>query len=276
MTCIPIRDGDRTVGFICVRGRPRAAPCFYCRASHQRLCDAVVAPGKTCDRKLCLQHAHAVGPDRDLCPDHDTAAHRDGREEQAVEQAPKLRFFTGNVNLHRQDPDALDITIMTGGPAGRPFAPSLGIFEPARREIERVEKLRLEAIAAGLSEPATAARLETEAAELEQKSWAWYRRAFLAEMLVSSEHAVPPGWEPDVREAKSRGVVPHVEAWTTELRRERRVFLCYCKGKKEDERPVRCHRALVAQIFLKMGATDGGELPRVPRNPNQLSLLPTK
>lgn len=267
MPCTPFRTPDgKVVGIVCTRG-VRRAKCFYCRAEHERLCDAEVGLGKTCDRKLCRGHAKTIG-ERDLCPEHDTAKRRGGEE-----ATPRLRFYTGNVNMHRGDPDALDITIMTGGPEGRPFAPSMGIFAPARRAIKRAEELRAEAIALRFENPMAAEMATDEAARIEDESWSFYRRAFLAEMLVSSGRDVPAGWESDVRAARARGVVSHVEAWRAELQRERRVYECYCKGEKDNERPVRCHRTLVAAILKKMGAVDLGELAAPEKNPNQLSLL---
>lgn len=179
----------------------------------------------------------------------------------------RLHFYTGNVNAHRSDPDALDITIMTGGPEGRPFAPSMGIFAPARRAIGRVKELRAEAIALQFENPMAAEMAADEAARIEDESWTFYRRAFLAEMLVSSGRDVPTGWESDARAARARGVVSHVEAWRAELQRERRVYLCYCASRE------RCHRGLVASILVKMGATDLGELAAPEKNQNQLSLL---
>ncbi len=265
MPCHPFRSPDgKVTGIVCTLGE-RRAKCFYCRAEHERLCDAEITSGKTCDRKLCRAHAKTIG-ERDLCPDHDTAKHRGGEEKLA-----RLRFFTGNVNQHRDDPDALDITIMTCGPEGRPFAPSMGIFVPARRAIERAKELRLEAEAVS-ERLSTATRLRTEADQIEASMWVMYRRGFLAEMLVSSGRDVPADWKSDVQAARARGAVSHVEAWQAELQRERRVYLCFCAG-KEDERPERCHRTLVAAILVKMGATDMGELASPAKNPNQLSLL---
>lgn len=59
---------------VCTDGRA-AKLCVFCRKANRRvassrLCDHEVAPGKTCDAALCLDHAQRVGTDRDLCPDH--------------------------------------------------------------------------------------------------------------------------------------------------------------------------------------------------------------
>lgn len=240
---------------VCTSRARKRAKCFYCKEPHTRLCD----------RKLCDNHARPRGEGRDLCPDHDTADHsKDAAKEASV---VKLAFYTGNVNAHRHDPDALDITIMTGGPKGRPFAPSMGIFVPARRALERVRELRLEAEALrGTSLSAMVTTL-AEAERIETGTWAMFRRQYLAEMLVSSGRAAPEGWESEVSAAVARGTVPHIEAWTAELSRKRRVYTCFCKTRE------RCHRSLLASILAKMGADDLGELQPI-KDDRQLSLIP--
>jgi hypothetical protein len=69
MTCQKINLGDGTVAIVCSRSR-KAAKCQFCQEPHTRLCDYPVAPGKTCDAKLCGWHAHRVGPEKDYCPTH--------------------------------------------------------------------------------------------------------------------------------------------------------------------------------------------------------------
>lgn len=64
--------------------RPRfedAPTCQFCGALSNLLCDGKLPDGKTCDKRICRQHAHMVahlriqrkggcGSDtRDLCPD---------------------------------------------------------------------------------------------------------------------------------------------------------------------------------------------------------------
>ncbi len=49
----------------------RVEPCDYCKRKHEFLCDWEIAPGKTCDKKLCRLHTRKVfgDPDKDFCPD---------------------------------------------------------------------------------------------------------------------------------------------------------------------------------------------------------------
>ena len=44
------------------------------------------------------------------------------------------------------------------------------------------------------------------------------------------------------------------EEWDKELSREKLVLFCYCKAGEF------CHRLLLKDIFMKLGAEDGGEL----------------
>ncbi len=267
MTCHPFQLPNGVSGFICTRGRgSRPAKCFYCRAPHSRLCDAPIAPGKTCDRKLCEQHAHSIGANLDMCPDH---VAKTNTPANTNDDKPRLKFWTGNINKHRKDPGALDITIMTGGAEGRPFAPSMAIFKPAKAARDEAERLHLEAESFRHSDLAKMAALEAAANQVEQAAWVIYKRAFLAEMLVSSGRDVPPGWERDVIAAKSRGVVLHADAWAAELARERRAYLCYCASEERE----RCHAGLIASVLVRLGATYNGELAPPQRNPNQLSLI---
>ena len=261
MTCTRVELAAGITAIVCHRGpRSRPAKCFYCKTPHIRLCDHPIAPGKTCSRKLCQEHATSTGADLDLCVDHATPP-----KAAPTRLAGHLQFWTGCIHQHRKDPDALDITIMTGGPSGRPFAPSMGIFVPARRALEQVERLRLEAEACRASDLAQWATLEADAARIERETWGWYRRAYCAEMCVSSGRDAPAGWERDVREAKLRGTVPHIEAWTAELAHTRRVYLCFCKDR------TRCHGGQLALIMVKLGAEYMGELAATP--PQQLALI---
>ncbi len=266
MPCIPFDDGKGARGFICTRGARRAAPCFYCRNPHERLCDHPVgALGETCDRKLCRIHAHRVGKDADRCPDHVEA-------KEAPPVRTSLVVCTGNVHRHRGDDDALDVTIMSGGPEGRPFAPSLELFRRAKSELKASEARALDGDALllegcnklGDEDPtwadlrAAAKALHDEAAAMRAKTWGGYRRDYLAEMLVSSNRPPPDGWADAVRDARRRGVVAHPEAWSKLLRRPRVVLLCF--------EPTRefCHRGILAGVLVRMGASDGGELPPAP------------
>jgi hypothetical protein len=41
-----------------------------CKADAWALCDWPVGGGRTCDKPLCLEHAHLVGANRHYCPRH--------------------------------------------------------------------------------------------------------------------------------------------------------------------------------------------------------------
>lgn len=236
---------------------------MYCGKPYSKLCDHKIGKRKTCSRKLCQACAVSMGPNVDLCPDHANVP----KVAPSNDAAQHLQFWTGVIHHHRKDPDALDVTIMSGGPSGRPFAPSMGIFVPARRALEQVERLRLEAEACRASDMPKMGTLLAESAKIERETWGWYSRAYLAEMLVSSGRDVPKDWERDVREAKLRGTVLHAEAWTAELLRARRVYLCFCTDRS------RCHAGLLAKIMVKMGAEYVGELEAPVAQSTQLALI---
>lgn len=68
-----IRRVPGGVAMLCSRGprpRPRVLPCQEagCAYPHVALCDGLKAGGGTCDRRMCGQHRHVIGRDRDLCP----------------------------------------------------------------------------------------------------------------------------------------------------------------------------------------------------------------
>ena len=54
--------------------RPKRRRCTLCDgltpASRLRECDFKMPDGKTCDRLMCSDCAHRVGPDLDWCPAH--------------------------------------------------------------------------------------------------------------------------------------------------------------------------------------------------------------
>lgn len=59
------------VAIVCgPRGRGRSKRCRWCSSKADLLCDHPVAEGRTCDAPICKAHAHEVGPDRHLCPEH--------------------------------------------------------------------------------------------------------------------------------------------------------------------------------------------------------------
>ena len=57
---------------VCYRGADRQKRCAWCH--HEggvvKLCDFLTGPDATCDKPLCAEHAHSVGPGIDLCPAH--------------------------------------------------------------------------------------------------------------------------------------------------------------------------------------------------------------
>lgn len=58
---------DVELGFICGSG---VEPCRFCGIVADKLCDAPVGNGKTCDIALCEKCATNIGPETDLCPTH--------------------------------------------------------------------------------------------------------------------------------------------------------------------------------------------------------------
>lgn len=44
--------------------------CAECMAVGDLLCDFPVGDGKTCDRPMCANHAHEIGPDLHYCQAH--------------------------------------------------------------------------------------------------------------------------------------------------------------------------------------------------------------
>lgn len=260
MACMHVRIGD-TTAIVCTRGRGSRSKCMYCKQTCTKLCDAPMPGGKTCDRKLCDGHARRVGDDKDFCPDHALSYIP---KDRIIEKPPNvLQFHTGIANAHRSNPDALDITIMTGGPAGRPFAPSMAIFTAYRRAVDTVKQKRLEAERIRADNPEHAAEIDAAATRISDETWAMYRVCYLAELLVSSDRQAPAGWESEVSAARARGVVPHVEAWAAELARPRRIYTCFCPTRE------RCHRGLFAAVLVRMGCLDLGEF--VP-DPTQMRL----
>ena len=54
---------------ICSRGK---AQCEHkgCMKSSSLLCDYPDGNGGTCDKRMCADHAHRVGPNTDYCTEH--------------------------------------------------------------------------------------------------------------------------------------------------------------------------------------------------------------
>ncbi len=264
MPCEPFTLPDGTRGIICTRGRGPKAKCLYCEAVHSFLCDHRDRPkAARCSRKLCRKHAHEIGDNLHVCPDHVA-----GNPKPDVRPSDEpLRVYTGNCNRHRNDPDAFDITFGSGGVAGRPFAPSAVIFKEARTAITQIQLLECTAAIEDQLHPDKARAKREKAETIKRAFWPKYRRAFLAEMLVSSDSDVPDDWRPDVAEARKRGVTRHLNAWERMLVRSRVVLLCYCETR------MLCHRRLLAEILVRKGANDMGELPTPEKNPSQRKLF---
>ncbi len=276
MTCTPFRSPDgKTIGIICTRGGKPRAPCLYCQTTYEFLCDYRDKPkAKRCSRKLCRVHAHEIGEDLHVCPDHvagkPTAADHDptgsDSTRQSADRAP-LQVHTGNCNKHRGDPDAFDVTFGSGGVDGKPFAPSAVIFKEVRKAITEITMLELTAKIELDTWPDKAKAKLDKAERIKREFWPKYRRQFLAEMLVSSGSSVPADWKADVAEARARGVTGHRNAWDRLLVRRRVVLLCYCETR------ALCHRRLLAEILVRMGAVDAGELPTPEKDANQVKLF---
>lgn len=50
--------------------KPRTRKCRYCINPATLLCDFEVEPGKTCDQRICGEHAQVVGENLHHCPEH--------------------------------------------------------------------------------------------------------------------------------------------------------------------------------------------------------------
>lgn len=64
-----VKMPDGSVAIVCVRGGKKPLLCEFCAKLHTKLCDFPTF-GKTCDKRMCDDHAKNVGPDKDYCPDH--------------------------------------------------------------------------------------------------------------------------------------------------------------------------------------------------------------
>jgi RNA polymerase subunit RPABC4/transcription elongation factor Spt4 len=83
-----IRMADGTVAHVRV-AKERARRCKVCGrktgSRWQRLCDFVLANGKTCDLLMCSNCAEATGPDTDLCPVHSIETKKVARDQSAAQ-----------------------------------------------------------------------------------------------------------------------------------------------------------------------------------------------
>ena len=97
MTCTPIYQDGKRIGFVCSRGRAKTKACVVCGDPSTKLCDYPLTgkrSGKTCDRPLCdkcavtqpsIRHIDTQAvtftetpPDDtfDLCPTHSRLTER--------------------------------------------------------------------------------------------------------------------------------------------------------------------------------------------------------
>lgn len=126
-------------------------------------------------------------------------------------------------------PDRLDITRAKGEGIGLAFAPPWDMLSPAlaiRRAIEKLEKRAVETLDVG--------RYDELVEAVNAFSWALYDRAFRYEMRLSYRH--------------------QRAAWDELLGRERVVLVCFCPARE------RCHRSIVADLLVRLGAIDEGEI----------------
>ena len=70
MPCERLVGSDGSVIMICSRGRKPVTPCYYCGKPMTSLCDYPVGEGKTCDRPMCNKCKTKIGPDLDVCQEH--------------------------------------------------------------------------------------------------------------------------------------------------------------------------------------------------------------
>lgn len=49
---------------------PRIRRCRYCMQPATLLCDHLMENGRTCDRRLCGEHAQIIGENKHVCPEH--------------------------------------------------------------------------------------------------------------------------------------------------------------------------------------------------------------
>jgi hypothetical protein len=66
-------DGSLSM-IICSRGPKKTVLCHYCGKPSTSLCDYPIGNGKTCDRPMCNTCRNKIGPDLDVCRDHNNMA----------------------------------------------------------------------------------------------------------------------------------------------------------------------------------------------------------
>ena len=136
-------------------------------------------------------------------------------------------------------PDRIDVTRGSATASGLPFSPSWTILRPAKELLHLADQLATIANDAPLL-PGMAAMDRAIPAKVSEaiagNTWALYAAAYLGEMRESYR--------------------PERRAWDELLARESVTLVCYCVD------PARCHRTLLAEILVKLGATYLGERSR--------------
>lgn len=72
MPCDHIKMPGGPGAIVCSRGN-RTGRCGFCHLAGGLLCDWKVSASKTCDARLCPEHAEKVGDNKHLCPTHSEA-----------------------------------------------------------------------------------------------------------------------------------------------------------------------------------------------------------
>lgn len=162
------------------------------------------------------------------------ASELEGTEEYSVAAGrPSTSLVVHTARYSVRDPDRLDVTRLGavryqrkhGSVApGEFLAPSNGLLWPHKRARAEVDRLLA-------SNFITLENAEQRWAEL----WRSYQEAFRLEMLQS------------YRTRRTE--------WDALLARARVVLCCFCGHGREQ-----CHRGLLVDYLVKLGATDGGEL----------------
>ena len=150
--------------------------------------------------------------------------------------------------------DRFDVTRQSGGDLGLVFAPSWKILRPVLDTREKVGRVVREAehdlglLSLRPSERReVVARVEAEALVVLEAAWQSYE----------------PRYRQEMRDAYRR----RPSAFQRVLAAESVTFVCYCSD------PDRCHRKVLREIFVTLGAEDGGEREPVRRAEPQLDLF---
>lgn len=141
-----------------------------------------------------------------------------------------LCVYTSRINYTGED--GLNITRKSAKQLGKAFAPSWKILRPALSELTAAKLLANRG-------------LTLEAQQKSDRAWETYTHEYTHEMRESYRmgRICVPGKK-----------LPPVGPWKEVLSMRSVVLLCYCTN------PTRCHRTILASIFVKLGATYLGEV----------------